>query len=141
MYSLQETICFKLMLIRDRVHEYAKPYFREIGITYGNYVTMLFLYENPGITQARLAELNHKDRNVIVQTIDKLEEKNYVKRVRAKHDRRAYTLYLTEQGEEVIRKYWNVVTDAEKNLSADISEEELTVFRSVIEKMCEEKEL
>ena len=137
MCSLQETVCFKLVLIRDKVHNYAKPYFQEIGITYGNYVTLLMLYENPGITQAQLAELNHKDKNVIVQTIDKFEKKNYVERVRAKTDRRAYTLTLTKQGEEVIKKYWSVVTGAEKELFKDISDDELAFFRTVISKLCE----
>lgn len=137
MCSLKETICFKLMLTRDKVHEYARPYFQEEGITYGNYVTLLILYENPGITQVRLSELNHKDRNVIVQTIDKFERKNYVKRVRSENDRRAYLLHLTARGEEVVRRYWDVVTEAERSLLKDIPEEELAVFRSVIDRLCD----
>lgn len=136
MYSLKETICFKLMLIRDKVHDYSKTYFQEIGITYGNYVTLLILYENPGITQAKLSELNHKDKNVIVQTIDKFEKKNYVKRIRAETDRRAYTLYLTETGNEVVRKYWDVVVGAETELLKNISDEELADFCKIINKLC-----
>ena len=137
MYSIKETICFKLMRARDRVHEKTKPYFQEIVITYGNYVTLLFLYENPGITQIRLAELNHKDRNVMVQTIDKFEKKNYVKRIRSENDRRAYTLYLTEQGEEIVRKYWDIVIDAEKFLFKDISDAELAIFQSILDRVCD----
>ena len=136
MYSLKETICFKLMRIRDKVHDYSKTYFQEIGITYGNYVTLLILYENPGITQAKLSELNHKDKNVIVQTIDKFEKKNYVKRIRAETDRRAYTLYLTETGNEVVRKYWDVIVGAETELLKNISDEELADFCKIINKLC-----
>ncbi len=136
MCKLNNTICFKLMFIRDKIHEYAKPYFQEIGITYGNYITLLLLYENPGITQVQLSEINHKDKNVIVQTLDKLEEKNYVKREKSENDRRAYALYLTKKGEEVVEKYWNIVIDAEKNLFKDISDEELALFKNVINKLC-----
>ena len=136
MCKLNNTICFKLMFIRDKIHEYAKPYFQEIGITYGNYITLLLLYENPGITQVQLSEINHKDKNVIVQTLDNLEDKNYVKREKSENHRRAYALYLTKKGEEVVEKYWNIVIDAEKNLFKDISDEELALFKNVINKLC-----
>lgn len=136
MYTLQETVCFRLMLIRDKIQDYSKSYFQEIGITYGNYITLLVLHENPGITQTKLAELNHKDKNVIVQTIDKLEKKHYVERIRNGKDRRAYTLYLTRKGEEIIKKYWIVVANAEKALFKDISVEEFTFFCRIIDKLC-----
>lgn len=133
--KLQETICFKMMVIRDAIHDYSKKQFQELGITCGNYVTMLLIREHPGITQAGLAELNHKDRNVTGQTIDRLELKQYVRRVREAQDRRAYRLYLTDDGEKVIQDYWGTVMSGEKEILHKLSEEEETMFRTLLDKL------
>ena len=135
MKSLKNTVCYKLMIMIDQIHNHSKKKFQEIGITYGNYVTMLFIHENPGISQASLADLNHKDRCVIGQIIDKLEEKQYVERVRVKKDRRAYTLYLTEDGEKIIEEYWNILLGGELALFGKISDEEKELFCNIIDKL------
>lgn len=135
MYKLKDTICFKLMVIRDKIHDYSKKEFQEIGITYGNYVTLLLIYENPGITQAQLAEANRKDRNVISQTLDKLENKNLVERVRGAVDRRSFTLYLTKNGEDIIKKYWDIALGGEQELFKKLSKEEQTSFCAILDKL------
>lgn len=135
MMKLESTICFKLMVLRDAIHDYSKSRLQEIGITYGNYVTMLLIHENPGITQAGLADLNRKDRNVTGQTIDKLEKKQYVKRVREEQDRRAYTLYLTDDGEKVVRDYWDTVLSGEGEVLQKLSAEEQASFRTLVDKL------
>lgn len=137
MYSLKSTICFKLMMIRDRIQEVSKREFQKIGITYGNYVTMLLIYENPGITQAALAELNHKERSVTGQTVDKLEKKGYVRRVRDRNDRRAYTLYLSETGNHVIKKYWGLTLEGERHVLESLTKEEQEAFQKLLEKLTE----
>lgn len=141
MYSLKSTICFKLMMIRDRIQEVSKREFQKIGITYGNYVTMLLIYEHPGITQAALAELNHKERSVTGQTVDKLEKKGYVRRVRDRNDRRAYTLYLSETGNLVIEKYWGLTLEGERHVLESLTKEEQEAFQKLLEKLTEGADL
>ena len=135
MPTLQETVCFKLMVLRDAIHDHSKSRFQEIGITYGNYVTMLLIHEHPGVTQAGLAELNHKDRNVTGQTIDKLEKKQFVRRVREAQDRRAYTLYLTDEGERVVRDDWDTVVAGERQVLQKLSAEEQAQFRGLLDQL------
>lgn len=137
---LSHTICYKLIVLRDKIHEYTKNEFKEFGITYGNYVTLSIIYEHPGITQAKLAELNHKDKNVIVQTIDKLEKNQYVQRVRDEKDRRAYTLQMTPDGEAVINCSQQIVANGEKKLLQRLTEKEQQQFMALLDKLYGEKE-
>lgn len=88
MRLLRDTLGFKLFSLFNQIQEIGKNDFRDLGITRGNYVVMYFINENPGITQAELADITQKDRNVVTKTIDKLEEKGFVKRVRGEKDRR-----------------------------------------------------
>lgn len=132
---LSDTICYKLMIIRDRIHEYTKRDFKNFGITYGNYVTLSIIYEHPGITQAKLAEFNHKDKNVIVQTLDKLEKNQLVNRIRDKKDRRAYTLQITQKGEEIIQHSQKIVANGEKTLLQNLTKEEQQQFIMILDKL------
>lgn len=135
MKMLKETTCYKLMVIRDMIHDYSKKDFQEIGITFGNFITMVMIYENSGVTQAGLAELNHKDRNVIGQIIDKLEKKKYVERVREENDRRAYRLYVTELGESIIEQYWDIAFNGERDLFDKITTQEQETFCDILDKL------
>ena len=124
MKKLQDTLVYRIMTIKMQLDEVVKEDFQNIGITKENFVTMYFIHENPGITQAELAELNHKDRNVITKFIDKLEKFQYVKRVQSPADRRSYCLYVTPEGEEIFAPYWKILTDSEKARLNRLTEDE-----------------
>ena len=116
-----------------------KSDFQELGITDENYITLHFIYENAGITQAELSDLNQKDRNVIVKTIDKLEKMGLVERRRSTTDRRSFCLFVTEEGEVVVHKYWGIVVKREQEALSALSEEEQKTLKYLLEKMTAEE--
>lgn len=117
--------------------EASKGVYQELGITRGNYVIMHYVYENPGISQAALAEKTHKDRNVITKMIDKLEKKEYVQRVRSEKDRRSFSLYLTPEGERIIHDYWPTFVKDEQECLNKLSKEEQKLFLDMLERLIE----
>lgn len=133
MNRMQDTVCYKLTMAFNQILELSKDDFQEIGITRSNYATMHFIFEAPGITQAELADVMHKDRNVITKTIDKLEEKQYVQRVRGQKDRRSFALYLTETGERIIHDYWPVIVAGEEERLQRIPEEHRQLFVQMLD--------
>ena len=106
-----------------------------MDFTHDNYITLHFIYENPGITQADLAELNDKDRNVIVKTIDRLEKNGWAKRVRSDEDRRAFTLFVTDDGKKIIDSYWDKLILRQKEAVSVLSENEQSTFDTLLEKI------
>lgn len=135
MRILQETLGFKLFSLFNQIQEIGKNDFKDLGITRGNYVVMYFINENPGITQAELADITQKDRNVVTKTIDKLEEKGFVKRVRGEKDRRSFTLFLTDSGERIVSDYWHILIDGEAELLGKLSAEEQEIFLKLTDKL------
>ena len=133
----KETVGFKLRRLCNQLHKNTGRSLKDIGITGDNYMTMNYIYENPGITQAELADINGKDRNVIGKIIDKLESKEFVKRIRGEKDRRSFKLYLTESGSRVVSKYWNVIIKLEEKRLQRLSAEERKKFLEILNKLAD----
>ena len=135
MEQLRDTTFYKLLAVQKKLLATVRKDFKDVDITHDNYITLHFIYENPGITQADLAELNDKDRNVIVKTIDRLERNGWAKRVRSDEDRRAFTLFITEEGKEIIDRYWDKLILRQKEAISMLSEEEQAQFDTLLEKI------
>jgi MarR family transcriptional regulator, temperature-dependent positive regulator of motility len=91
-------------LIR-RAHQIATSIFAEeqtaLGITPIQFAVLFTLAEHPGIDQITLAGLTALDAANAGSVIARLEERGYVSRSPAVHDRRSKLLYLTPAGREL----------------------------------------
>ena len=135
MEYLKDTTIYKLLFVQKKLVSAVRSDFVDVDITHENYISLHFIYENPGITQAELAELNTKDRNVIVKTVDRLEKNGWVKRVRSMDDRRAFTLFITDSGEEIIHRYWDKLVQRQKEALSVLTEEEQRILDTLLEKV------
>lgn len=85
--------------------------------------------------QERLAELLDIGKAAISRTIDALESKGYVSRVRRKDDQRAYSVCLTDEGfsvgVSVVRIYERLYALVRKS----ISDEELEGIQSLLSRL------
>lgn len=135
MNTLKDTLCYKLLMIFSQIKEVSKNDFQKLGITRENYVMLRCVCENPGLTQAELADMVRKDRNVISKSIDKLEEKQYIERVRGKSDRRSFSLYLTKSGGEVAQEYWASLLAGEEERLQRLTGDEQKAFFEMLNKL------
>ena len=135
MNIVKEPLSFKLFKAYRKLRTLPKLPFKDKSLTQDNYQTMHYIFENPGITQAELADINQKDRNVIGKLIDKLESKKLVRRERGKQDRRSFSLYLTDAGASAVEKYWSEVYRVEKKQIEKLSEEEQQTFLNLLAKI------
>ena len=133
----KEPLSFKLFKAYRKLRTLPKLPFKDKSLTQDNYLTMHYIFEHPGITQAELADINQKDRNVIGKLIDKLETKKLVRRERGKLDRRSFCLYLTDAGAAAVKIYRAAVARMEKKRISRLSEEEQKIFLALLEKITE----
>lgn len=139
MEYLKDTFTYKLLTAQKKLIAAVKRDFQKVGITHENYITLHFIYENPGITQAELAAINDKDRNVIVKTIDRLEGAGLVQRVRSTDDRRAFALHITEAGTEIIHEYWDQLVLRQTEALHMLSAEEQDTLNRLLDKIVNEQ--
>ena len=124
MEYLRDTIIYKLLAAQKKLVAAVKTDFLEVDITHENYITLHFVYENPGISQTELAELNGKDKNVIVKTIDRLEKNGWVERRSVGDDRRTNSLFVTGEGEKVIERYWTSLVERQNEALSPLTDDE-----------------
>ena len=122
---LKDALGYKLITLLENMRNYTKHSLSEIGITHGHFITLIYVSENEGVTQAQLAEIHRKDRNIVGRNIDALEKQNFVLRKRGIKDRRSYTLHLTEVGKEVLSTYSHLLNTAEKEVLKNLIKEEI----------------
>jgi len=80
------------------------------------YAAIEAIYENPGIDQARVAEMIGYDRATIGGVIERLEKKDWINREVSEQDRRARVLSLTAKGKKIRLTLEPIVQDLQKDI-------------------------
>lgn len=75
--------------------------FREIELEKGQYILIVRICENPGISQEELSNMIKVDRTTVAKAIKKLVEKDYIEKISNEHDRRAWKLYPQKKAFQV----------------------------------------
>lgn len=89
---------------------------------------LVTVYQNPGATQNRIAELIALDRNSFAEMIARMSKKGYVRRTRAESDARAYALEITQEGVALLARILPQDAEVEAQVLAPIPPELRPVF-------------
>lgn len=73
----------------------------KFGIGSGQIMFLMQLYKKDGISQEELSENLKIDKGTTCRAIKKLEEEEFLIRVKDENDKRAYKLYLTEKSKDM----------------------------------------
>lgn len=132
---LEDSLGHKLITILEVTRNYTKEPLAKLGITHGHFITLLYISENEGVTQAQLSEIHRKDRNIVSRNIDVLEEKGFVIRKRGIVDRRSFSIHLTDLGHSVISTHKNLIKESEQEALSNLSKDEIAIFYSLLTKI------
>ena len=108
----------------------------KFGIGSGQIMFLVQLYKKDGISQEELSENLSIDKATTCRAIKKLEEEDFLIKVKDKKDKRAYKLYLTQKSKDIKDKIENVLYKCEKSISDDLSKEEVEVLLNLLKKIC-----
>jgi MarR family transcriptional regulator, organic hydroperoxide resistance regulator len=95
---LDNQLCFALYSASLQMTKVYKPLLDEIGLTYPQYVTMLSLWEEDGVTVSRLGERLFLDSGTLTPLLKRLEAAGLVTRTRNAEDERQVLVRLTPEG-------------------------------------------
>lgn len=98
---------------------------------------MARLFEQEGMNQSQLGEKVLKDRHNMTRILNLLEKKGLIERRPDGNDKRAYRLYLTENGRSVLRKAAPVVRIHWEKRIEGLSQEDLRGLRRILGHMSE----
>jgi len=87
------------------------------------------------VIQKDMAEIMGEDKSAILRLIDSLEEKELIRRVVDKNDRRKNYLMVTKQGERALKSYLDIVYGIIDELELGIAESDLITYKKVLTKV------
>ncbi len=99
------------------------------------YSILVHAGERPGITQTRLAELVGADRTTIVPMLRGMERLGYVRRTRARHDRRATEVRITASGRAIVRRLVPLAEEHERRMVEGLSTAEQAALLKALERL------
>ncbi|HEX7166864.1 MAG TPA: MarR family transcriptional regulator [Acidimicrobiales bacterium] len=106
--ALDQQLCFALYAASRAVVRGYGPALDELGLTYPQYVTMLALWEEEGLSAGLsvgdLGERLHLDSGTLTPLLKRLEAVGYVERARDTNDERRVVVTLTRRGKALKEK-------------------------------------
>lgn len=102
--KLSNQVCFPLYSASRLMTKAYKPFLDEIGITYPQYLVLLVLWENDGVSVNQITEKLMLNTNTISPLLKRMEKLKLIERIRNSEDERCVTIQLTDAGKELKEK-------------------------------------
>ena len=95
---LDNQVCFALYSASLAMTKLYKPLLDRIGLTYPQYLVMLVLWEQDGVTVSELGERLFLDSGTLTPLLKRLEAQGQIARLRDVQDERRVRITLTAKG-------------------------------------------
>jgi DNA-binding MarR family transcriptional regulator len=99
MTSLDNQLCFAVYAASHAFTKAYKPLLAELGITYPQYLVMLYLWEKRVAGVTAIAAALGLDTGTLSPLLKRLEKTGYITRERGTQDERQVAIRLTQEGE------------------------------------------
>ena len=120
-----------MAIIKEAVdHELAPT-----DLTHAQWVPLLKIYMGEASTVAELARETQVDVGAMTRTLDRLETKGLVKRVRSSEDRRVVNVELTDEGRATAKKIPAVLCRVQNAHLRGFSHDEWQLLKSMLQRI------
>ena len=106
--------------------------FKELELTKGQYLYLVRICENPGITQEKLIDLIKVDRATAARAIQKLEMNEFIEKQSDKDNKKIKKLYSTIKGSNVYPFIIRENTHSNQVVLTGFSDEEKEIFYQLL---------
>jgi DNA-binding MarR family transcriptional regulator len=101
---LDNQLCFPLYAAARAIMQAYQPLLAKLGLTYPQYLVMMVLWEQDGLSVKALGEKLYLDSGTLTPLLKRLEENGLLRRGRAEHDERVVELFLTLEGRRLKKR-------------------------------------
>lgn len=95
---LDNQVCFALHSTSLLMTKVYKPLLQALGLTYPQYLAMLVLWEQDGLTVGEISQRLLTDPGSLTPLLKRLESEGLLKRTRSREDERVVLVELTDKG-------------------------------------------
>lgn len=102
--KLSNQLCFPLYAASRNVIGLYTPHLKELGLTYTQYIVLLVLWEQDGITVGEICDKLMLDIGTVSPLLKKMEQSGLITRKRSPEDDRVVVITLTDDGRAMQEK-------------------------------------
>ncbi|WP_190811595.1 MarR family winged helix-turn-helix transcriptional regulator [Flagellimonas sp. S3867] len=137
--DIKDVILFQLDITSKQSKIYSQRIMDDagMGITVEQWVLLKIVQESKGLSQKEIASKSYRDPASITRTLDILERKGFVIRVRDENDRRQYGIVLTKQGKDFVDEHMALVNDMRRLTVKGFSTEEVQMLVKLLKRIKE----
>jgi DNA-binding MarR family transcriptional regulator len=95
---LDNQLCYALYAASHRMTKCYRPLLERLGLTYPQYLVLIVLWENDGLTVSDIGRRLRLDSGTLTPVLKRLEAAGFVRRTRRQADEREVEISLTEEG-------------------------------------------
>ncbi|GGH83688.1 DNA-binding MarR family transcriptional regulator [Pullulanibacillus pueri] len=125
----------QLRLISSVIKETGRQMLKEYNLSPPQFIALQWISEKNGITIGELSSFMYFPFSTTTDLVDRIEEREFVKRVRDENDKRLVRIYLLPKGEESIKAVIRKRQEYLNTKFADFTEEEIAQFQDGLNKL------
>lgn len=95
---LDNQLCYALYAAAHRMTKSYRPFLDRLGLTYPQYLVLLVLWEQDGVTVSEIGRRLRLDSGTLTPVLKRLENSGFLRRTRRQSDEREVEIALTPQG-------------------------------------------
>lgn len=131
--KLENQICFPLYVIAKEITGLYRPFLDELDVTYPQYLVMMVLWENDGLTVSNIGDKLFLDSGTLTPLLKRLEGKGFIVRKRKKEDERVVEAFLTDVGRDLQQKACEIPGKIQQKI--DVKPEDLLELKESIQRI------
>ncbi len=133
--SFDEMIGLQSNKMNKKMLRYLNRSLEWYELTLEQWVVLSTLAEQENINQKMLAIKIEKDPASLLRILDILEKKGFIERRQVPGDRRASSLFITDEGKRLKNEVAPYIENHFKEITADIPENEIEIYEQVLGKI------
>jgi DNA-binding MarR family transcriptional regulator len=123
--SLTEIVGFHIRLAHGAVYRHFTETFADLDLTQKQVSVLWLVDDHPGISQIEVGRRLRMDRATTMTIVNRLQERDYLRRERSESDGRKQALHLTGEGREALYRAKGCIAEHEAWLKARFSPDEV----------------
>jgi len=99
--KLENQICFPIYSVSRLITKAYKPFLDKLGLTYPQYLVLIVLWEDDGLSVNKISDKLMLDTNTLSPLLKRMEKMELLNRRRSSKDERSIEVHLTEKGKQL----------------------------------------
>jgi MarR family transcriptional regulator for hemolysin len=134
-YRLDDTLGFSIHRTGVRLRQCLGQQLRALDLTPEQFGVLARLWEQDGLPQKELGRLLYKDKPTITRMLEKLDQRQLIRRVPDARDRRVYRVYLTPAGQALQVPVLEAITGLRSRAYRGLSVERQELLKAQLDRI------